>query len=220
MLPTHILSEGDFFKRRLCVQEYESLVGIAGVSMSSDWTLIGSGTTGKLFSHNKHDIVIKVFTGRHRFDKGLRDVIGSTLVFDMLTNSKQVRKSDRSLFNLPVAWFADVKTQDVSILMNKCSFPCLEDCAKDIQWEDHSLDIITAMSKTSDVLVRHGLRHNDMYPRNVMYDWKSTRQTVLIDYGNVEIIHKDRLGIMPEELKSVKSPLFKCGLYGVDNIST
>lgn len=42
---------------------------------------------------------------------------------------------------------------------------------------------------------------------------------VYIDYGNTETIGKDRLGFLPEELKSVKSPLYKCGLFGVDNVS-
>jgi hypothetical protein len=27
------------------------------------------------------------------------------------------------------------------------------------------------------------------------------------------------LGILPEELKAAKSPLFRCGLYGVDNVT-
>lgn len=39
------------------------------------------------------------------------------------------------------------------------------------------------------------------------------------DYGNYETVTKDRLGILPEELKTQKSPLFRCSLYGVDSVT-
>lgn len=40
-----------------------------------------------------------------------------------------------------------------------------------------------------------------------------------IDFGNYETIGKDRFGQLPEEMKGTKSPLYRCGLYGVDSVT-
>ena len=40
-----------------------------------------------------------------------------------------------------------------------------------------------------------------------------------IDYGNYETISKNDMGQLPEEAKGPKSPLYRCSLYGVDNLS-
>lgn len=40
-----------------------------------------------------------------------------------------------------------------------------------------------------------------------------------IDYGNYEVVPKASIGLLPENLKAVKSPLYRCGLYGVEAIT-
>ena len=44
-------------------------------------------------------------------------------------------------------------------------------------------------------------------------------QVFYLDYGNSEIISKENIGQLPEELKTAKSPLYRCSLYGVDNVT-
>lgn len=40
-----------------------------------------------------------------------------------------------------------------------------------------------------------------------------------VDYGNSEIVTKASISLLPENLKAIKSSLYRCSLYGVDSIS-
>ena len=40
-----------------------------------------------------------------------------------------------------------------------------------------------------------------------------------IDYGNYETANKDAIGVLPENLKGIKSPLYRCLLYDIENIT-
>lgn len=40
-----------------------------------------------------------------------------------------------------------------------------------------------------------------------------------IDYGNYENVAKGSIGVLPENLKGAKSPLYRCSLYGLDGIT-
>ncbi len=40
-----------------------------------------------------------------------------------------------------------------------------------------------------------------------------------IDYGNYEAVTKASIGLLPENLKTTKSPLYRCSLFGVDSIT-
>ncbi len=40
-----------------------------------------------------------------------------------------------------------------------------------------------------------------------------------VDYGNYETANKDAIGLLPENLKGFKSPLYRCSLYGVEGIT-
>lgn len=40
-----------------------------------------------------------------------------------------------------------------------------------------------------------------------------------IDYGNYESVQKSSIYLLPENLRNVKSPLYRCSLYGIDSIS-
>jgi hypothetical protein len=40
-----------------------------------------------------------------------------------------------------------------------------------------------------------------------------------IDYGNYDHVSKANIGTLSEDLKKVKSPLYKCSLFGVDGLT-
>lgn len=57
------------------------------------------------------------------------------------------------------------------------------------------------------------------YRAKVLKEIGSKYHVCYIDYGNYETISKDSLGQLPEEAKPMKSPLYRCGLYGVEGVS-
>ncbi len=57
------------------------------------------------------------------------------------------------------------------------------------------------------------------YRAKVVRDLGNKYHVCYIDYGNFETIGKDRFGQLPEELKGAKSPLYRCGLFGVEAVT-
>ena len=41
-----------------------------------------------------------------------------------------------------------------------------------------------------------------------------------VDYGNYETANKDAIGLLPENLKGFKSPLYRCSLFGLEGITS
>lgn len=40
-----------------------------------------------------------------------------------------------------------------------------------------------------------------------------------VDYGNYEVVNKQSIGILEDNVKKLKSPLFRCSLYGLQELT-
>lgn len=48
---------------------------------------------------------------------------------------------------------------------------------------------------------------------------KTGFEVFFIDYGNYDVVHRSKIGLLDEAQKKVKSPLFHCSLYGLEGFT-
>lgn len=214
LIPERLEGEDQFLRRRLTDREFRHLVGLnprtenvpssrsgtrgrlklppSGPQDSPDWKLIGKGNSANVFAHSENKLVIKMFLNDCEPCTVMDDIRGTALIFDMLAKPEMKLSDARRLFMRPVAWFLSPDTRQCAVILSKCY------CDDTLLEQQHLLtrEIVIFMAqqvaRAARVLQKFGLRHNDLYPRNVIVNLGDFRpQVVIIDYGLVEVVRPE-----------------------------
>ena len=58
------------------------------------------------------------------------------------------------------------------------------------------------------------------YRARIIREIKDKYEVHYIDFGNYEVIGKDRIGLISQELRQVKSQLYRCSLYDITDTTS
>lgn len=149
------------------------------------WTRLKVGDDGTVLADPDKRIVIKCFDS---LERGEGELESTDHVFAML-----VRNADDEFVQAQFCWpIAHATVGDnVYVILQHTKGENVEDLVPLLEWNT-LCTLVCHVAQACCVLVANGLRHNDLYCKNLSYR-RDTMQLVVIDYGLVSVPERDEV---------------------------